>query len=274
MTETSLGRSEGTRASSLRPGQPAYMQVTRNIIGNAARSATPVEVGKDVAQLIEVVIGDDHAVFLDALATVLAEQGCAVTKATTISDTVKAVRRRQPDVCLVDRHFAAGVDGLGALGEISGASPRTKVLILSADGNSDSIMRAMRAGAAAYVHKTRGVAVLRQTIERVLRGEIVIEVPAAPGIRPQLARQQDALRLAGYLTARERQCLALLVEGQDTAAMISRLGVSAATVRTHVQALLTKLGVHSRLEAAAFAVQHGLLNEAPGRSDLASSYAS
>jgi two-component system, NarL family, nitrate/nitrite response regulator NarL len=274
MTEKSLGRSEGTRASSLRLGPPPYMQVKRNIVGHAARPAAPVEVGKDVARPIEVVIGDDHAVFLDALATVLAEQGCAVTKATTISDTVSAVRNRQPDVCLVDRHFAAGADGLGALGEISGASPRTKVLILSADGNSDSIMRAMRAGAAAYVHKTRGVAVLKQTIDRVLRGEIVIEVPAAPGIRPQLARQQDALRLAGYLTARERQCLELLVEGQDTAAMISRLGVSAATVRTHVQALLTKLGVHSRLEAAAFAVQHGLLDEAPGRRDLASSYAS
>ena len=273
MTETSLGRSEGTHASSLRPGRPAYMQVKRNIVENAMHAAR-VEAGNDVAHLIEVVIGDDHAVFLDALATVLADQGCAVTKATTISDTVCAVRKRQPDVCLVDRHFAAGADGLGALGEISGASPRTKVLILSADGTSDSIMRAMRAGAAAYVHKTRGVAVLKQTIERVLRGEIVIEVPAAPGIRPQLARQQDALRLAGYLTARERQCLELLVEGQDTAAMISRLGVSAATVRTHVQALLTKLGVHSRLEAAAFAVQHGLLDEAPGRRDLASSYAS
>ena len=63
-----------------------------------------------------------------------------------------------------------------------------------------------------------------------------------------------------YLTASERQCLELLVEGQDTAAMVASLGVSAATVRTHVQALLTKLGVHSRLEAAAFAVQHGLLD--------------
>ena len=224
--------------------------------------------------MIEVVIGDDHAVFLDALSAVLADQGCAVTKATTIEETVRAVGQRQPDVCLVDRHFAAGRDGIGALGEIAAASPRTKVLILSADGNSDTVMRAMRAGAAGYVHKTRGVSVLKQTIERVLRGEVVVEVPAARGSAPQLTRQQDALRLARYLTARERQCLELLVEGQDTAAMVSRLGVSAATVRTHVQALLTKLGVHSRLEAAAFAVQHGLLDESAGHRDIASSYAS
>ena len=63
------------------------------------------------------------------------------------------------------------------------ASPRTKVLILSADGNSDAIMRAMGAGASGYVHKTRGVSVLKQTIERVLRGEVVVEVPAASGVR-------------------------------------------------------------------------------------------
>jgi two-component system, NarL family, nitrate/nitrite response regulator NarL len=227
-----------------------------------------------VGRMIEVVIGDDHAVFLDALSTVLTQQGTAVTKATTIPGTVSAVRARQPDVCLVDRHFATGHDGLDALAEISGASPRTKVLVLSADGDSDTVMRAMRAGAAGYVHKTRGVSVLKQTIERVLRGEIVVEVPAAPGIRPQLARQRDALRLAAYLTARERKCLELLVEGQDTAAMVSSLGVSAATVRTHVQGLLTKLGVHSRLEAAAFAVRHGLLDDVADRRALASGYAS
>jgi two-component system nitrate/nitrite response regulator NarL len=128
----------------------------------------------------------------------------------------------------------------------------------------------MRAGAAGFVHKTRGVAVLRRTIERVLDGEVVVEAPAATGVRPHLAAQRDAHRLAAYLTAREWQCLELLVEGQDTAAMVATLDVSSATVRTHVQSLLGKLGVHSRLEAAAYAVQHGLLDDAVRRTDLAS----
>ncbi len=70
-------------------------------------------------------------------------------------------------------------------------------------------------------------------------------------------------RLAAYLTIRERQCLQLLVEGLDTAQMAVRLGVSPATVRTHVQSLLTKLGVHSRLEAASLAVRHRLLEDLP-----------
>jgi DNA-binding CsgD family transcriptional regulator len=70
-------------------------------------------------------------------------------------------------------------------------------------------------------------------------------------------------RLAAYLTIRERECLRLLVEGLGTAQMAVRLGVSPATVRTHVQSLLTKLGVHSRLEAASLAVRHRLLEDLP-----------
>ena len=72
------------------------------------------------------------------------------------------------------------------------------------------------------------------------------------------AEPNQALRLAAHLTSRERECLMMLVEGLDTAAMVQRLGVSRTTVRTHLQAVLTKLGVHSRLEAASFAVRHRL----------------
>ncbi|MGH3753399.1 MAG: helix-turn-helix domain-containing protein [Pseudonocardiaceae bacterium] len=69
----------------------------------------------------------------------------------------------------------------------------------------------------------------------------------------------EARRLAAHLTARERECLVLLIEGLGTRAMTLRLGVSTTTVRSHVQGLLTKLGVHSRLEAAAFAVRYDLV---------------
>ncbi|MGH8860672.1 MAG: response regulator transcription factor, partial [Jatrophihabitantaceae bacterium] len=69
-------------------------------------------------------------------------------------------------------------------------------------------------------------------------------------------------KLAGYLTPREHECLAMVVSGLDTAAMSRRLGVSRTTIRSHVQAMLMKLDVHSRLEAAALAVQHGLVTDA------------
>ena len=87
-----------------------------------------------------------------------------------------------------------------------------------------------------------------------------MDVPKPAAARPPAPRDH-AHRLAAFLTARERECLLLLVEGLDTAGIATKLGVSAATVRTHVQSLMTKLGVHSRLEAASYAVRYRLLDD-------------
>jgi two-component system nitrate/nitrite response regulator NarL len=206
------------------------------------------------------VIGDDHSVFLDAMSAVLTQRGFEVTVADSVAETIESVRLNQPDVCLIDRHFE-GDNGIEAIAEMIGASKHTKVLVLSADPDTDGILQALHAGAAGYLHKTRGISALTGAIERVLRGEVVVDVPKGARKR-QSVPHDDARRLAAHLTARERECLGLLVEGLDTTAMATKLGVSPATVRTHVQSLLTKLGVHSRLEAAAFADRYGLL-EAP-----------
>jgi two-component system, NarL family, nitrate/nitrite response regulator NarL len=88
----------------------------------------------------------------------------------------------------------------------------------------------------------------------------VVDVPGAPARRPRPATHAD--NMAAALTQRERECLTLLVAGLDTTAMMRELGVSRTTVRTHLQAVLSKLDVHSRLEAASFAVRHNLV-EAP-----------
>jgi two-component system, NarL family, nitrate/nitrite response regulator NarL len=210
------------------------------------------------------VVGDDHVVFLDALAAVLARQEYEVTVARTVPETLAAVEQHHPDLCLIDRHFA-GQDSVKAITAMLAASPHSKVLVLSADPDSEGILAALRAGASGYLHKTRGVTALTAAIGRVLRGEVVVDVPRAGG-KKRPAGQDDANRLASHLTDRERECLTLLVEGLDTAAMARKLSVSRATVRTHVQSVLMKLGVHSRLEAASFAVRYRLLeNGPPGR---------
>jgi two-component system nitrate/nitrite response regulator NarL len=212
--------------------------------------------------VIRLVVGDDHVVFLDALATVLVQQGYDVTIAGTVSETIEAVAHGQPEMCLVDRHFA-GEDSIEAIGKIIAASPGTKVLVVSADPDADGIMAALSAGASGFLHKTRGVTALTAAISRVLRGEVVVDVPRAV-TRPRPPGHDDARRLAAHLTEREREILGLLVEGLDTAAIARKLTVSRTTVRTHVQAVLTKLGVHSRLEAASFAVRYHLLEDGPG----------
>jgi two-component system nitrate/nitrite response regulator NarL len=205
------------------------------------------------------VIGDDHSVFLDAMSAVLVQRGYEVTVARSVPDTIEAVRRTRPDVCLIDRHFA-GDNGITAIVPMLAASSRTKVLVLSADPDTEGIRQALHVGASGYLHKTRGVSALTRAIDRVQRGEVVVDVPKPAPARPA-PRRDDAHRLAAFLTARERECLQLLVEGLDTAGIAIKLGVSAATVRTHVQSLMTKLGVHSRLEAASYAVRYRLLDD-------------
>ena len=206
------------------------------------------------------VIGDDHSVFLDAMSALLIQRGYQVTVARSVRDTIESVRREQPDVCVIDWRFA-GDSGITAIGPMLAASGRTKILVLSADPDTAGIRQALQAGASGYLHKTRGVSALIRAIDRVQRGEVVVDVPR-PRPVPEQARPDDAHRLAAFLTTRERECLHLLVEGLDTSGIAAKLGVSSATVRTHVQSVLTKLGVHSRLEAASYAVRYGLLDEA------------
>ncbi|QUH02676.1 response regulator transcription factor [Saccharopolyspora erythraea] len=209
--------------------------------------------------MVDLVLGDDHAIFVDALVGALPENDFRVVgTASSIEDTLAAVRSHQPDVCLLDRHFADG-DGLTVVERIT--EGRTKVLVLTADGDVQGMRDALGRGATGYVNKMCGLSVLAAAIRAVVDGEVVVELAASRA--PKLRGTTDARRLASHLTARERQCLELLVEGAQTRAMARGLGVSSTTVRTHVQSILTKLGVHSRLEAASFALRHSLLDQPP-----------
>lgn len=203
------------------------------------------------------VLCDDHPIFVEALGVVLGRHGLTVADTvTTTAGVVDAVTRHRPDAVVIDRHFGDH-DGLDMIGPALAASPDTRVLILTADPDRAAAGRALEEGASGFLCKTAGVASLVGAIVRVLAGETVVDVPAAS----HSPRRSDAHRLAGYLTPRERECLALIVDGHGSRAIADRLGVSTATVRTYVQAVLTKLGVHSRLEAASFAVRHSLLGD-------------
>jgi len=210
-------------------------------------------------KVTNIVVGDDQKVFTEALAMVLGQWGFTVNVAGNEPDFLAAVTRYRPQVCLIDRCFGRG-DLSEMIGQIVAACPSTKVLVLSVNSDTDGVLEALKGGASGYVHKTRGVAALTAAIERILRGEVVVDVPKTCAAK-RAPQQSGMRRLAEFLTARERQCLQFLVDGLDTAQMAQRLGVSSATVRTHVQSLLTKLGAHSRLEAASLAVRYRLLED-------------
>jgi two-component system nitrate/nitrite response regulator NarL len=211
--------------------------------------------------MTSLVIGDSHRLFAEALGALLGRHGYVITATVhTGAETASVACAQRPDLCLVDRYFP-DADGLAVVRSIVTASPEVRVMLLTGDAETSSIGRVVDHGAVGYVHKSRGAAVLTESIRRVLAGEIVVDAVCESVVLRRPTALPDAQRLADYLTSRERECLGLLVEGLSTKAMAVRLGVATSTVRTHVQATLTKLGAHSRLETAAIAVRYGLIGD-------------
>jgi two-component system nitrate/nitrite response regulator NarL len=208
---------------------------------------------------MKLILGDDQAIFLDALSTVLVQRGYEVgAVARSPEEMIAHVRHQRPDACLIDCNLEVD-EGLRTIQRVIEASQDTTVVVLGADPDAESAELALDAGASGYLHQSRGVEVLVSALERVPNGERVVDLPdTGPARKPRRSSHADTV--AATLTARERECLSLLVAGLDTAAIMARMGVSRTTVRTHLQAVLTKLGVHSRLEAASFAVRHNLVD--------------
>jgi two-component system nitrate/nitrite response regulator NarL len=204
---------------------------------------------------MRIVVCDDHRLLLEALSTALALQGFTVEAATTDpADAVAAVKLYDPDLLLIDLGFPDG-NGLEAARELARSHPRTRVVIITGSDDPAPLLKAMQIGVAGYVRKDLRldgiVAALRQAAEGVLPIDRAL-VRRLSSVAEPLTRPSPAFDL---LTGQERVVLGCLVDGLRTSEIVSRLGISNSTVRSHIQAILYKLGVHSRLQAVA------LLNE-------------
>ena len=211
----------------------------------------------------ELVLADEHVMFLDGLSAVLTQLGHRVLAAVTTQVALRdSVRAFQPEMVVTELRLKDGGD-IEKITESVERSPGTKVVVLTSDPDPNALHAALSAGASGYVHKTRNIVVLLDLLARVAAGDVVIEASFTRAPADHAAAPPDLQRLVEYLTRRELECLALLTAGQDTAAMSKTLGVSTTTVRSHVQAVLTKLGVHSRLEAASLAARYQLVPVPP-----------
>lgn len=206
-----------------------------------------------------VVLADSQRLFLDALGAALTRAGYRVVgRSTNLHALYDTVRERAPDLCVIDSWFPDG-NGALAVSALTALDPSLKVLLLSDDTRPTTIEQALHAGASGFVHKTRGLAAVLHALHDVAVGRSLEQQLRVPARAASGADDPAAARLAEHLTARERETLALIAEGLCTADMSHRLGVSPATVRSHVQAVLIKLGVHSRVEAASVALRYGLV---------------
>jgi DNA-binding NarL/FixJ family response regulator len=206
------------------------------------------------------VLCDDHAMFRDALADALRARGHEVLGVSGGRGMVAMVTEHHPDVALIDG-FPADRSGVIVAAQLATRSPRTAVILLTA-ADAATVWQAVDSGAVAgAVSKDNDLTTVERVISRVLAGERVVEGWLRPAARPH-----DRPGWPHPLTAREQQILAFLVEGVSTNYMAERLGVSTHTIRTHVQNVLRKLGVHGRGKAARIAVQLGFQPSATNQS--------
>lgn len=206
---------------------------------------------------IRILIVDDHPLFLDGLVATLSadEELDVVATAGDASSAVRKAGEHLPDLALLDVAMPGG--GIEAARLIGPASPTTRVVMLTSSEDEDDLVAAMNAGAKGYVLKGVAGRELRTILKSVHRGEVYV----APGLAYAMIKGLTKPRVEDpfdELTTREREVLELVAAGLSNAEIGGRLGLSEKTVKHYMTAVLGKLQVGSRVEAALLAYKAGI----------------
>lgn len=216
---------------------------------------------------VRILLADAHSLFREALSAALAGQPdlAVVAEAEDGLEAVGEATRMEPEVAVLDADLP-NCEGVRAARLIRERVPGCRVVLLAAEEEQDTLADAINAGVNAYLTKASPLADLVDAIRAVHRGDTLVPARMLGGLLDRLVNrrreQSDAVRRIGRLTPREREVLALLAQGGDNDSIARDLVISPQTARTHIQNVLVKLGVHSRLEAAAVAIRNGLLDTA------------
>lgn len=224
---------------------------------------------------MRVLLIDDHALFRFGLQELLERRGIEVVAA--LGDCAAGLRRVAeclPDVVLLDMRMPGG-SGTDALRELRAAHPRMPIAMLTTSAEERDVVASLQGGAQGYLLKDMEPDALIAALGEIVRGRTVV-APELAGVLARAvqakavqgeARGEDAGGRNADLTPREHQILCHLVEGQSNKTIGRRLGIADGTVKLHVKAILRKLDVHSRVEAAVIAVERGLCDRVQARGD-------
>lgn len=232
---------------------------------------------------IQLLVVDDHPLFRRGLIALLSldERFNVAFEAGDIGEALRCIERGKPDLILLDNHMPGvrGVDGIATLKE---AAPDTRILMLTVSEDEDDLAAALQAGADGYLLKTVELDHLSELIVKVLAGESVVspemmtklvtafraKAPPAPSggtaavetasprvERVAYSRDGSALDL---LSAREREVVTLIAHGDSNKAIARKLDIAETTVKIHVQHILRKLQLTSRVQAAVYAASREL----------------
>lgn len=220
-------------------------------------------------ETLRVLIADEHGIFRGAVREAFEREADleVACEATDGLGAVAAAEEFRPDVAVLSTGLGA-VDGVQASCMISEQVPECRVILLAAAEDQRLLTDGLGCGASGYLTKESSLQELIAAVRAVARGETQIPSPMlGPLLNELLERRQShdqALERFMKLSRREREVLGLLARGAGTSAIADQLFISSETARTHVQNILGKLGVHSRLEAASYVVENGLLRHVTG----------
>ncbi|MBT0571126.1 response regulator [Curvibacter sp. CHRR-16] len=219
---------------------------------------------------IQLLLIDDHNLFRRGLVALLKQDGRfdVVAEAPDLGQALRMAGTVQPDLILLDNHLP-GVRGVDGIEPLKQAFAKARILMLTVSENEEDLAAAMQAGADGYLLKTVESDQLCQAIVRTLAGEPVISPemmtkfvaafrtkPAAPLASAAVVHES---MLHEGLSAREREILLLLARGDSNKLIARELDIAETTVKVHVQAILRKLQLGSRVQAAVYAAAQGLL---------------
>ncbi len=212
------------------------------------------------ARALRVLLIDDHTLFRTGLQELLERRGLAVIGAVGEgAEGAQLARDIEPDLVLLDLRMP-DEDGLVTLVALKKQQPDLPVIMLTTSSHESDLIRSLRAGAQGYLLKDMEPDHLIDLLHEAMAGTTVV-APAMTGVLAKVVQgdipAQPGLSRFSDLTPRESEILAHLAEGQSNKAIARDLGITDGTVKLHVRAILKKLGVQSRVEAAVLAVQEG-----------------
>jgi two-component system, NarL family, response regulator DevR len=210
---------------------------------------------------LKILVADDHEVVRLGLRTLIENHPdfSVIAEAATAAEAVRQTLLLQPDVVVMDIRLLGG-SGIDACDQIINQAPETKVIMLTSYAEDEMLFDAIAAGACGYVLKQIGNEDLTRALERVARGEALLDPSLTQRVfdRVREAARREHAEAFEDLTDQEMRVLALVAEGKTNREIADALYLGEGTVRNYVSSILSKLGLSNRTEAAAYAVKHNL----------------
>jgi two-component system, NarL family, response regulator DevR len=223
-----------------------------------------------MVRTIRILIADDHSVVRAGLRSLLEHQGHfrVVAEAGTGEEAIRLAKEHRPDVAVLDIRMP-GVSGIEACRQIVESESNCRVIMLTSYAEDELLMAAIQAGASGYVLKRIGDNELVQAVERVSRGEGMLDPAMTASVFAEVRKANQAQHAAAFseLTPQEMAVLARVAQGLTNRQIAVKLYLGEGTVRNYVSSILSKIGARNRAEAAAYAVKNKISEFIPTDDD-------